>query len=230
MIAEIIPEAYDAAGRKVFRPFDRRRGPHPTYPMGRYLSQPLNVECKNLADIRAFLRGCKGVSDKEQFGREDYWQPPEHFEQTKKGDCDDFALWTWRQLLDLGYDARVVFGQHGRYGIGHAWAQFSENGKTFLVEPQLSILGERIPRLSSLRYHPRFSVAWDGETISYYQHDRTRNQLALSQLAALFPEYLGMWVPFWSRNASKIPRMLWRTTVQVVTSFRRPSIRTRRRL
>ena len=137
MIAQIIPKAYDAVGKKVIRPFDRRRGPHPTFPMGRYVSQPLTVKCKNLAEVREFLRGCKGVSDREQFGREDYWQPPEHFEQSQKGDCDDFALWTWRQLLDLGYDCRVVFGQYGRYRTGHAWVQFTSSGDTFLVEPQL---------------------------------------------------------------------------------------------
>jgi predicted transglutaminase-like cysteine proteinase len=90
MMAEIIPEAYDAVGKKVFGAFDRRRGPHPTFPMGRYVSQSLTVKCRNLDEIREFLGGCKRVSDEEQFGREDYWQPPEHFEQTKKGDCDDF--------------------------------------------------------------------------------------------------------------------------------------------
>lgn len=103
--------------------------------MGRYVSQPLTVKCASFQDVRDFLRRCKAVSDEEQFDQRDYWQPPEEFERTRKGDCDCFALWTWRQLLDMGYDARVVFGQHGRYDIGHAWVEFFRNGTCYLVEP-----------------------------------------------------------------------------------------------
>ena len=88
MIAEIIPEAYDAVGRKVLRPDLRRKGVHPTFPMGRYVSQPSTVNGQSIPDIRKFLTTCKDVSDEEQFGKDDYWRPPEHFEQTRKGDCD----------------------------------------------------------------------------------------------------------------------------------------------
>jgi hypothetical protein len=62
--------------------------------MGRYVSQPLIVKCESVHDIRQFLAGCKYVSDKDLFNKEEYWQPPEEFEQRKKGDCEDFAFWT----------------------------------------------------------------------------------------------------------------------------------------
>ena len=127
MIAEIIAEAYDATGKQVSQPFLRRKGPHPTFPMGRYVSQPLTVQCKTLDQVRQFLRTCRAVSDKELFGKDEYWQPPEEFEQRKAGDCEDFSLWTWRELLAMGLDARVVFGKHGRYGIGHAWVMFFQD-------------------------------------------------------------------------------------------------------
>lgn len=120
MIAEIIPEAYDAIGKQVSQPFHHRRGLHSTFPMGRYFSRPLTVRCKSLEEMRTFLCGCRGVSDEKLFGKSDYWQPPDEFEKRKAGDCEDFSLGTWRQLLDMGYDARIVFGS-GRYGIGHAW-------------------------------------------------------------------------------------------------------------
>jgi hypothetical protein len=110
MIAEIIPEAYDAYGRQVSQPFLRRKGPHPTFPMGRYVSQPLTVRCQTIRKVRTFLATCKYVSDKELFGKRDYWQPPEDFEERKKGNCEDFALWTWRQLLNMGYEARFIGG------------------------------------------------------------------------------------------------------------------------
>jgi hypothetical protein len=96
MIAEAIPEAYDANGRQVSRPFERRRGFHSTFPFGRYVSQPLGIKCNTIGDVRRFLVNCRYVSDEEQFGKKDYWQPPEEFEKRKQGDCEDFALWTWR--------------------------------------------------------------------------------------------------------------------------------------
>lgn len=213
MIAEVIPEAYDAAGRPVSQPFHRRRGLHPTFPMGRYVSQPLAVKCENVSDIRRFLMGCEGVSDEELFGKRDYWQPPEEFEQLKKGDCEDFALWTWRQLLSMGYDARVVFGRAGRYGIGHAWVQYFENGRCFLVEPTLRSIGETMPRLSTIKYKPAFSVAWDGHSLSYHAHKDRSFHPGWTQLPTLLWEWSLFWGWFWLRAIPQLHRIvfnMWR--------------------
>ena len=221
MIARIIPKAYDAVGKPVLRPFDRRRGPHPTFPMGRYVSQPLTVKCASLSEIHNFLRGCKPVSDEQQFGREDYWQPPEDFEKTRMGDCEDFALWTWRQFMDLGYDSRVVFGEQGRYGIGHAWVEFFTDGNCYLVEPQLNFLGTSMPRLSTLWYHPKFSVAWMHEKLSYYQHADRRPSTSFLEVAQLAPEYFAIWGLFWVRNCWRVPKgCFWRTLAKALSGFR----------
>jgi hypothetical protein len=99
--------------------------------MGRYVSQPLTIKCTTIDEVRRFLIGCEYVSDKELFGKDDYWQPPEEFEKRKKGDCEDFALWTWRQLLNMGYDARFIGGSCGRFGEGHAWVEYFQDGKCF---------------------------------------------------------------------------------------------------
>jgi len=209
MIAEVISATYDAEGKKVFRPFDRRKGPQPTFPLGRYVSQPLAVHCHSVEEIRNFLAGCKYVSDKELFDKEEYWQPPEDFERRKKGDCEDFSFWTWRQFMDLGYDARVVFGQGGRYGSGHAWVQFIRDGRCFLIEPQRSRFGPSFPRLSTLRYRPKFSVAWDGKNLTYYQHRDRVSELPLIDLARMLPEYLIFWGRFWLGTPIRIPRAAW---------------------
>jgi hypothetical protein len=134
LIAEIVPEWYDIEGRKVFRPDSRRNsGFQPTFPAGRFISQPLKHWCSDFPGLRRFLVGCKYVSDQEQFGERDYWQPPEQFEENKKGDCEDFALWAWRQLLHLNYPARFALGSAGRYGEGHAWVTFQKDGKAYLL-------------------------------------------------------------------------------------------------
>ena len=80
MIAETVPEAYDSTGRQVSQPFHQSKGPHPTFPMGRYVSQPVSVNCKTIREVRLFLVTCEYVSDRELFGKDDYWQPPEEFE------------------------------------------------------------------------------------------------------------------------------------------------------
>ena len=151
MIAEIIPEAYDAIGRKHSCPNRKKaRTFRPTFPMGKYVSKALSVKCSDFEDIRKFLLKCRYVSDEEQFGKKDYWLPPEEFEKSLKGDCEDYALWTWRQLLTLGYPARFVVGLSGIYGEGHAWVTMEENGKQYLVEP-LACLFKRLPRMSLMR-------------------------------------------------------------------------------
>ncbi len=206
MIAEIIPEAYDAVGKQVSQPFHRRKGLHPTFPMGRYFSRPLTVRCESLEDMRKFLSGCRAVSDEKLFGKEDYWQPPDEFEQRKAGDCEDFSLWTWRQLINMGYDARIVFGRSGRYGIGHAWVSFFEDGKCYLLEPQATLLGLTLPRLSSLRYEPRFSISWNHGEFKYYAHKSAAiSRVPLFLAARLFPEWCRIWGWFWLSVAVRLP-------------------------
>jgi len=169
--------------------------------MGRYLGQSLTVKCETIRDVRRFLSNCRGVSDKEQFGKDEYWQPPEHFEETKQGDCDDFALWTWRQLLAMGYEARFVGGRKGNRG--HAWVTFENSGRYYVVEPFFW------PLLSTIRYHPRFSVAWDGSKISFYAHKDLSRNLRMRQVPLLLTDWLLTWGYFWLRTLAKIPRALW---------------------
>ncbi len=179
--------------------------------MGRYVSQPLSVKCASVDEVRQFLTGCEYVSDRELFDKEEYWQPPEEFEQRKKGDCEDFALWTWRQLLELGYDARFIGGSCGRYGQGHAWVEYFEDGKCFLVEPLFRKIGITMPGLSTLRYAPKVSVSWDGKTLRYFAHKDKKSLSNWRVLAPLTWEYLLFWSVFWVSNFYRLPQVVWRT-------------------
>lgn len=66
---------------------------------------------------------------------------------------------------------------------------------------------EKLPRLTTLAYHPRFSVAWDDEKLFYYQHKDRPPGLSFLGMARLVPEYLGIWGWFWLRNLPRIPRL-----------------------
>lgn len=206
MIARLFPEAYDTQGRPTFRPDQKRRSHFPSsFPIGRYLSQPLSVECKDLEDLRSFLMKCHYVSDQEQFGVPDFWMPPEEFERARKGDCEDFALYAWRQLLSLGYPARFAGGKHGRYGAGHAWVTFNQNGKTFLLEPQACFIGPRLPRLSTLAYTPDISVGWDGKKAHFLSHKKQKFTPPPLQIPALVMEWAYCHAKFIFRMAYLIP-------------------------
>jgi hypothetical protein len=178
--------------------------------MGRYISQPLTVQCSSMRELREFLSTCEYVSDKELFGKDEYWQPPEDFEKRKKGDCEDFALWTWRQLLNMGYDARFVGGSSGRYGAGHAWVEYFQEGKCFLLEALFCRAGMTMPRLSTLRYEPKLSVSWDGKALKYFSHKKPESTLGWRDLAPLICEYIAFWAWFWLRNFYRIPYICWR--------------------
>jgi len=219
MIAEVIQGAYDTKGKQVFEPRTKRYAVlfSPTFPMGRYVIHPLSVQCSDLDDLQHFLKQCRYVSDIKQFDKIDYWMPPDDFEEKKKGDCEDFALWTWRQLMAMGYDSRFVLGRSGRYGYGHAWVTFTEDGRTFLVEPALSWLSKKLPRLKTLRYKPDLSVSWKDDRLRYYEHHDLDYNPTFREVLPLVNE----WVVFMIKNGHKIvARWIWICFLYAVSSIK----------
>jgi hypothetical protein len=122
-------------------------------------------------------------------------------------DCEDFALWTWRQLMQLGYSSRFVCGYGGRYGAGHAWVTCERDGRTFIIEALAASAGQTFPRLATLRYKPSFSVAWDGAALRYFEHTESGRQVSFVDVAPHIPE----WARFWIRTRPTVwaNRMRW---------------------
>jgi len=98
--------------------------------------------------------------------------------------------------------------------------EYFQDGRCYLVEPQLWFLGPSFPRLSTLSYYPRFSVSWDGEKLAYYEHAKRPSTLSLTELTGLLPEYLLIWGFFWVSKAHKIPRLIWYQLSRFVKGFR----------
>ena len=168
----------------------------------------------DLETLRNWLRGCRYVSDQDQFGEEDFWMPPEEFERLRTGDCEDFALWTWRQLMEMGLNARFVAGRAGRYGNGHAWVTFADERKHYLVEPLAAGLGPALPRLTALRYQPAVSASWDGDKVRFFTHESRDFEIRLRELPELVAEWLRIFVPAWTRAIVRVPRVLLRKAVR----------------
>ena len=102
-----------------------------------YLEGEGRVAVDDLEGLCRWLAGCDYRSDQALFRTDDFWQHPSTFEQIRKGDCDDFALWAWRALGRLGLDAEFMVGQcrwpNGRRGQ-HAWVLFEKDGRQYLLE------------------------------------------------------------------------------------------------
>lgn len=230
MISEIIHEVYDISGKKVTKPTSKKHKwlfPS-TYPMGRYLSKPLTVNCRNIEDMRQFLLKCSYISDQEQFNKEDYWMPPEEFEKRLQGDCDDFSIWAWRQLIEMGYTTRFVIGRSGKYGECHAWVTYQSSSKYFLLEPLLHVI-KKMPKLSTVRYKPKFSCEWDGNKISYYVHDDLPFNITFPKLAVLTIEWVLFWSCFWAKHVFlfiiSVPFFIGKRIVQLINNKRKKHIR-----
>jgi glycosyltransferase involved in cell wall biosynthesis len=197
MISEVIPSAYDFFGKKIIKPTGKRAKIfHPTFPVGSYLSQKLSNKFNDINELRKFLCTCRYISDEKQFGKKDYWLTPEEFEKCKKGDCEDFALYTWRQLIEMGIKSRFVVGESGIYGSGHAWVTMEKDGKCFLCEP-LACAFRKLPRLSMIRYVPEISVEFNEGKISYYSHKKIIYNPSLFEAITLFKEWLFYWAEKW---------------------------------
>jgi hypothetical protein len=86
-------------------------GPGSRWQFSRYFEGTSCVPARSVDDIVAWLRACEYVSDVEQFHEPDLWQQPCDFERRQRGDCEDFALWAWRKLIEIGIEAEFYVGR-----------------------------------------------------------------------------------------------------------------------
>jgi hypothetical protein len=129
------------------------------------------VEVSSVDELCDWLRGCEQVADPVLFHEADYWQHPSTFEQLRKGDCEDFALWAWRKLNDLGIEARFFTGRRSGTASDswHAWVVFQQGRVEYLLECLASERGDMVRPLDEVRsqYIPHFSVGKDLEPQAY---------------------------------------------------------------
>lgn len=135
----------------------------------RSLADESVVEVRNPGDILNFLFTCEYASDREVHGRDDVWCTPAEFEKLRKGDCEDFALWAWKMMLKIGFDARLFLGTWNRGG--HAWVVFYVKDEPMVFETtgvgKLASKEALKPAEQATGYLPNISI--DGR-LRFYQH------------------------------------------------------------
>lgn len=141
-----------------------------------YFTGRSQVPITSIEEICNWLGQCDYVQDNLQFSKKDHWQhPTEELEQTRKGDCEDLALWAWRKLAELNVPAELVVGKHppdDHQATSHAWVVYRSGREQFLLEPTAKTTPMIIPLQSTNRYCPRYGVDHHYKTFSYEQNGR----------------------------------------------------------
>jgi predicted transglutaminase-like cysteine proteinase len=137
--------------------------------------------------VRDWLLGCDYASDDALFRERDFWQHPLTFEQLRRGDCEDHALWGWRKLVELGLDAELVIGRtiaDDARAVAHAWVLYRDGSERYLLDSVCRSREHALLPLASCahRYLPEWSV--DGAFVRYAYAGRHPRFLALFQRTA----------------------------------------------
>ena len=135
-----------------------------------YFEGPSNVTVSSLEDVRTWLLTCEYARDPDLFQKRDFWQHPRTFEHLRRGDCEDFALWTWRKLVELGYEAELIAGQWQEVSEGwspHAWVVFHKPDGPYLFDAVIRSHRHMVRPLQEVQaqYLPEVSV--DGRFTRY---------------------------------------------------------------
>ena len=140
-------------------------GPGSRWQFPHYFEGESAVQVRSIDEIVEWLGTCEYVSDAEQFHERDVWQEPCAFEQRQRGDCEDFALWAWRKLAELGVEAefyvgRVICDGEQPSARQHAWVVYRTEREDVLFEPAERDRQRMIRPLSAVKdaYVPHFAV------------------------------------------------------------------------
>lgn len=131
------------------------------------LAAPLSVRTASWDEIDRFINSCVYESDQRLWGEADAWIVPSQFEEIQRGDCEDFALWTWVQLLRQGVNARFVVGAFSGWELNHAWVQIYRNNQVSVVECTPVGVNRAIGAVYAREYAPMISV---DRTLTWYEH------------------------------------------------------------
>lgn len=131
-----------------------------------YFEGESTVTATSIDDVQDWLLTCDYEHDPALFNEPDFWQHPRTFERLRRGDCEDHAIWAWRKLVELGYDADLVSGTvfHPEDEIeprhGHVWVLLRRENETYVFEAAAKSRETMIRPLVELRdrYRPEFGV------------------------------------------------------------------------
>jgi hypothetical protein len=88
-----------------------------------------NLEFKKPKEISNYMKNSFDFKDDyEIFNKSDYWQSPEEFLKNKKGDCEDYAIFSNYFLNKIGYNSFII-SFYGLNNFAHTVTIYEENNK-----------------------------------------------------------------------------------------------------
>ncbi|MGQ0641716.1 MAG: transglutaminase-like cysteine peptidase [Gemmatimonadaceae bacterium] len=162
----------DPWARLSMRPPVHAFGPGARQDFAWYFQGESGVDVRQLDDMLTWLGTCEYTTDHEAYQVTDFWQHPRTFELMRRGDCEDFALWAWRKLVELGFDAQFVVGyttSGPEAGRRHAWVQFRDRDTDCLLEPCQRNIELAVRPLDAVRdaYFPEYGVDLRGNRFAF---------------------------------------------------------------
>lgn len=149
------------------------------------------VEIRSFDELLDWLDGCSYSTDRHLFQEHDFWQHPRTFEHLRQGDCEDFALWAWRKMIELGFDADLVVGRRvppEATNSRHAWIIFRRDADELVFEPACRDRNHAIRPLEAVRhaYIPEFGVSPDRQRFAFagYAYFRQNRHLGRGRSAS----------------------------------------------
>ncbi|MGQ0650493.1 MAG: hypothetical protein ACT4P7_23385 [Gemmatimonadaceae bacterium] len=142
-------------------------GPGSHHEFVHYLEGVSRVVASSPGEIAEWLLQCRYADDPQLLDEPDHWQHPCTFELVRSGDCEDYALWAWRKLVDASYDAEFVVGTHERPdGISgrHAWVIFREGSQEYVLDGVQRTMATivRLRARAAAEYVPQVGVSGNG--------------------------------------------------------------------
>ncbi len=149
--------------RLPFEPPLRAFGPGASDDFASYLAGESQVQVQTPGEAAEWLTQCRYASDPDLHGEVDAWLHPATLELVRSGDCEDFALWGWRKLVDLQLEAHFVVGvRHRSDGTSqrHAWVVYRTDAGEFLFDGVESCVERIVRPLAAIRhqYEPQVGV------------------------------------------------------------------------
>jgi predicted transglutaminase-like cysteine proteinase len=131
------------------------------------INHPLNYYAETFNDIDKWINFGTYVSDQRLYGEADKWISPSKFENIRQGDCEDFALWVWVQLIKMKVNARFVLGGLFTNEIDHAWVSIYTRNDVKVFECTPNTHNIQISSKNTPEYLPIYSI---DKYLNHYKH------------------------------------------------------------
>lgn len=127
-------------------------GPDSNAPFSDYFYGELTKATADLDQLTSWLASCAW---KSQDPHRHEWLHPPAFEEQRRGNEKDHALWAWRALVERGFEAQLVSGRQFTHLFGwrdHTWVSFYDGSRQlYFLDASLKgtdslIVPERIAR------------------------------------------------------------------------------------